>query len=355
MASREVERGITELARGQHGVVTRRQLLELGLGPRAISRRAASRQWARLFRGTYVVGPIAPPRAREMAAVLACGPTAVISHRSAAGLWSVVTTPPAADPVDVTVVGRSKEMSGIRARGTAAFADDEWTRVDGIPVTSIGRTLVDFAAVASLAELERVVARAERESLITPPALDALLTRYHRRPGIPAMRAVLKRSGGPALLESEAEKIFLRDVVRKGGLPAPPDQRQGRRLQARLLLGRARGRRRDRRLPVARQPTAVQQRPPPHHPTRGRRDPGHPHGVEPDRGRADGHGGPDREGAPPGGAGRGCCPPLSDDEAALGDERPPWAVAGGGGGGRRRVYGTGRVPNSAIVAGPWTR
>lgn len=221
MASHEMERGITELARGQHGVVMRRQLMELGLGPRAISRRAESKQWARLFRGTYLVGPIAPSRAREMAAVLACGPSAVISHRSAAGLWSVVPTPSAADPVDITVVGRRREVSGIRARGTAAFADDEWTRVDGIPVTSIGRTLVDFAAVASPAELERAVARAERESLITPPALDALLSRYHRRPGIPALRAVLKRSGGPALLESEAENIFLRDVVRKGGLPAP--------------------------------------------------------------------------------------------------------------------------------------
>lgn len=221
MAAREVERGIMELARGQHGVVTRRQLLELGLGPRAISRRGESKQLERLFRGTYLVGPIAPPRAREMAAVLACGPDAMVSHRSATGLWSVFPAPSASDPVDITVVGRRSQVSGIRARTATALADDERTRVDGIPVTSIGRTLVDFAAVASAAELERTVARAEREGLITPPALDALLTRYHRRPGTPALRAVLKRSGGPALLESEAEKIFLHEVVRKGDLPAP--------------------------------------------------------------------------------------------------------------------------------------
>lgn len=221
MTSREVERGIVELARRQHGVVTRRQLLELGLGPRAISRRGESNQLVRLFRGTYVAGPIAPPRAREMAAVLVCGPDAVVSHRSAAGLWSVFPAPPASARVDITVVGRRSQVSGIRARSTGALADDERTRVDGIPVTSIGRTLVDFAAVASAAEVERAVARAEREGLITPPALDALLERYHGRPGIPALRAVLRRSGGPALLESEAEKIFLRDIVRKGDLPAP--------------------------------------------------------------------------------------------------------------------------------------
>jgi very-short-patch-repair endonuclease len=155
-----------------------------------------------------------------MAAVLVCGPRAVISHRSGTGLWTVRPASLASDPVDVTVVGR-RERSGIRVCCVASLADDEWTRVDGIPVTSIGRTLVDFAAVASIDELERAVSRAERESLITPPALEALLTRYHRRPGTPALRAVLKRSGGPALLESEAEKIFLRDVVQKGDLPAP--------------------------------------------------------------------------------------------------------------------------------------
>lgn len=221
MAAREVERRILELARRQHGVVARRQLLDLGLDPRTISRRASSGQWARLFRGTYVVGPITPPRAREMAAALACGPTAVISHRSAAGLRDVAAPPSRADPVDVTVVGRRSQVRGIRARGAVTLADDERTRVDGIPVTSIGRTLVDLAAVASMAELERAVARAERESLITPPDLDALLARYHRRPGTPALRAVLERTAGPALLESEAEEIFLRDVVRKGDLPAP--------------------------------------------------------------------------------------------------------------------------------------
>ena len=221
MARREVERGIVGLARRQHGVVTRRQLLELGIGPRAISRRAESKQLERLFRGTYVVGPIAPPRAREMAAVLACGRDAVISHRSAAGLWSVFPAPPPSDPVDVTVVGCGSQVKGIRARSTTALADDERGRVDGIPVTSIGRTLIDFATVACMADLERAVARAERESLISAPDLDALLTRYHRRPGTPELRAVLKRSAGPALLESEAEKIFLRDIVRKGDLPAP--------------------------------------------------------------------------------------------------------------------------------------
>lgn len=222
MAGREMERAIQALARKQHGVVTRAQLITLGIGPRAVSRRAESGVFRRLHRGTYLVGPIAPPWSREMAAALACAPAAAVSHRSAAGLWKVGRRPDASSPVDITVAGRrGRGLDGIRAWCVTTLADDEWTRIAGIPVTTLGRTLVDFAAVAPASDLERAVARAERESLITPDGLDRLLERYRGRPGNRALRAVLARAGGPALTESEAETIFLRDVVREGDLPTP--------------------------------------------------------------------------------------------------------------------------------------
>lgn len=222
MAGREVERRVQELARKQHGVVTRAQLVDLGMGQRAVSRRAESGVFRRLHRGTYLVGPVAAPRSNEMAAVLACGPDAVVSHRSAVGLWKVSRGPDASAPIDITVVGRrGRGMAGIRAWCVTALADDEWTRFDGIPITTIGRTLVDFATIAPIVELERAVARAERERMVTPDGLERLLKRNRGRPGIRALRTVIERAGGPALTESEAEAVFLQDVVRKGDLPTP--------------------------------------------------------------------------------------------------------------------------------------
>jgi predicted transcriptional regulator of viral defense system len=83
----DVEDQIATVARRQHGVVTRAQLLGLGLRTGAVRRRTTSGRLHRLHRGVYLVGPIMPARAREMAAALACGPGGVVSHLSAASLW----------------------------------------------------------------------------------------------------------------------------------------------------------------------------------------------------------------------------------------------------------------------------
>jgi very-short-patch-repair endonuclease len=85
-----IEERIGSLARRQHGVVTRAQLLELGLSPKAVRHRAKTHRLRPLHRGVYLVGPIPPARAREMAAVLAIGLYAVLSHWSAAWLWRVL-------------------------------------------------------------------------------------------------------------------------------------------------------------------------------------------------------------------------------------------------------------------------
>ncbi len=248
MAAR-TEKEIGELARRQHGVVSRSQLMDLGLRPGAIFRRARSGTLQRLHRGVYQVGPILPSGGVEMAAVLACGSATLIADWSAAALWRLAPTPgdPApeptgrapnptgrapnpigesftfsdAAPVHVLLVGGGgHSRPGIRMRRVARLDDRDRTSLDGIPVTTPGRTLLDLAARAGIRELERAVARAERERLVTRDELVARLEHAVGRPGAPALRAVLELAGGPAVVRSELEGAFL-DLAREAGLPPP--------------------------------------------------------------------------------------------------------------------------------------
>lgn len=212
---------IDELARRQHAIVTRAQLVESGVPEGAVQRRAASGRLVRVHRGVYVVGPIAPDRAREMAAVLACGRGAVLSHRSAASLWGLARSADGSAPVDVTVAGGSnRRRRGILLHRVATLGPEERTRRDGIPITTPLRSLVDIAALVRTRELEQAVAHGEREGLVSAEELLAFARRHPRRMGIPRLREVLEAHGGPALTRSEAEARFLR-LVRRARLPAP--------------------------------------------------------------------------------------------------------------------------------------
>ncbi|HZO05067.1 MAG TPA: type IV toxin-antitoxin system AbiEi family antitoxin domain-containing protein, partial [Solirubrobacterales bacterium] len=131
---------IADLAKQQHGVVARRQLLDLGMSRHAIDGRLARGSLHQFHLGVYVVGARRiSRRGRWMAAVLACGPGAVLSHRAAGCLWGVL--PPGFDRPEVTVPsGRRARRLGIVCH-EADIAADEVTEIDGIPVTSIFRTL----------------------------------------------------------------------------------------------------------------------------------------------------------------------------------------------------------------------
>lgn len=220
--TQHVQRRLTDLVRLQRGVVTRPQLIELGFTAGAIRHRLTSGRFRRVHRGVYQVGPIIPRHARELAAVLACGPTALLGDRSAAGLWDLV--PPPDDPsvpVDVVRIGgSSRDRPGIRIRRVSRLDPADRAECGGIPVTSPARTLLDLAAVVGSRDLERAVARAERERLVDRDELEDRVARHGGRRGAPALRAVLERAGGPALTRSEAEVRFLR-LVRKARLPAP--------------------------------------------------------------------------------------------------------------------------------------
>ena len=158
-----LEAAVAGLAARQHGVVTLTQLERLGLSASAVAKRCRAGRLHRVYRGVYSVGhPVLTREGRLMAAALACGPGAVLSHRSAAEVWGLL---PAAGWVEVTAAARRRHR-GVRAhRGNPT--DDERDTRHRLPVTTPARTIVDLADVAD----ERLLERALVARRVPPPRL----------------------------------------------------------------------------------------------------------------------------------------------------------------------------------------
>lgn len=208
---------IGALAERQHGVVRRRQLLELGVGSGAIDRRLKLGRLRPVHRGVYTIGHrLLTQDGRWMAAVLACGPHAVLSHRAAAALWGMrghIRT-------EVTVPGGQRGRSGMTVH-RAALPPDERTTHRGIPTTTVPRTLLDLSAVVKRNELRGALREAEHQRLTDPLSLHDLVARYERRPGLRAVRALLaEASVGASIIRSELEERF-QDFLIRADLPLP--------------------------------------------------------------------------------------------------------------------------------------
>jgi very-short-patch-repair endonuclease len=217
----DMESAILTLAARQHGVVARLQLLRAEVSRDVIDHRLRIGWLKRLHRGVYRVGPLTAANAREMAAVLACGESAVVSRRSATGLWKVEPRENGAEPVSITVGhGRAGRRPNIRVRHMPSLMPDETTVLDGIPITTPARTLYDLADFASERELERALAEAFALRLVDRAQLVRVLDRHARQPGASRLRRLLVRDTGLALTRSEAEERFLA-LVRKCRLMEP--------------------------------------------------------------------------------------------------------------------------------------
>jgi very-short-patch-repair endonuclease len=208
-----------DLAAVQHGVVARSQLIGAGMSVATVDRWVRRGRLRKLHGGIYLLGPVAGPRAREMAAALACGKGAVVSHRSAAAIWELSAPRPPSDPVDVTVTLRDRRRAGVRVHRVRCLPADDVTVEQGLPVTSAPRTLLDLAGIADLRETERALERYTTLRLGTPAALQSLARRRPTRRGATRLLALLD-DGPPPLTRSEAEERFLQ-LVRRGQLPAP--------------------------------------------------------------------------------------------------------------------------------------
>lgn len=210
--------GVWELARRQHGVVSGRQLRALGLSARGVEHRIARGRLHPVRWGVYAVGrPELTRRGEWMAAVLACGENAVISHSSAAALWGFGQEKP--DSIHVSAVAFSRHRQPELVAHRRALAPRDRTVLDGIPVTSVVRTLVDRAAGLDRRGIERDVSEADKLGLTTPPKLRAALRGYRGQRGVARLRVALDRRTF-RLTDSELERYFL-PLVRQVGLPMP--------------------------------------------------------------------------------------------------------------------------------------
>lgn len=209
---------IADLAERQHGVVARRQLLGMGMGRDAIRGRVASGRLHRLHPGVYAVGHrVVSREGRWMAAVLAGGDGAVLSHRSAAALWGIATYSGA---IEITSPRDTRSRGAIR-RHCTLLLPDEVTVLDYIPVTSVHRTLFDYAGISSVDRLEAAIRQAEYRRLRDRLSLPALLARYPGVRGNVNLRLCLERLGRTSgFTRSDLEELFL-PFLDRFGLPRP--------------------------------------------------------------------------------------------------------------------------------------
>lgn len=196
--TRGIDAAIARVAGDQYGVVTRGQLVELGLQPGAIKRRLRMGRLHPLSPGVYAVGHrVIPRQGQWLGAVLRCGPEAVLSHRSAAAHWGFRSY--SGSYIDVISPRKTRSRGSIR-RHWARLRSDEVTVHEGIPVTTTPRTILDLAPVSTSQEVESALRRCEYLRLYDSLSLWDLMERYPRHRGNPAIRIALAR-----LAESSGE------------------------------------------------------------------------------------------------------------------------------------------------------
>jgi very-short-patch-repair endonuclease len=211
----------TRLARRQGGVVSHGQLLDAGLSPAAVHRRVAAGSLLPVHRGVYALGY--RDLSREgiwHAAALATGPKSAVSHGDAGASWRF--TRMTSGPVAVTAPGTSgrARRRGIHLHRAPLPPEDVIVR-DGLRVTSPERTLLDLAATLGERELERALDEAHYLNRVSAATLAGALERNRARPGVAALRALLRgHELGSTRTETALEESFLR-ATRAAGLPLP--------------------------------------------------------------------------------------------------------------------------------------
>ena len=194
------------------------QLRSLGLDRSAVDRRVDGGLLHRLYRGVYSVGvPQVSVRGRYLGAVLACGWGAALSHRAAADLWNLR---PNARHIDVTVPKKRAKPPGVSVHRTRMLAPQDFTVLEGIPVTSPARTLLDLSAVVKAPDLAVAIDRAERQGIFDLTATGELLERANGRGGARKLRKAIA-AYEPSTQKSELERRFKALLEEAGDIPTP--------------------------------------------------------------------------------------------------------------------------------------
>lgn len=210
---------VEALASRQHGVVSRAQLLILGVGQDTADRWIASGRLVVVHRGVFAVGHrLLTAEGRWMAAVLAGGKETVLSHVSAADLWDL--TGLARPHAHVISANKRRSRPGITFHRIQLPADEISER-EGIPVTTAARTIFDLAAMTSRARVAQAMSRAEHRLLSDSPSLIELLERYPGRRGSKNVKSILAENRlGVDISDHELETRFL-EFIDERDLPRP--------------------------------------------------------------------------------------------------------------------------------------
>lgn len=217
-APRTREQVLADLATRQHGVITRQQLFELGLTRKAVDSRLQSGRLHTLHQGVYALGHERLSRnGRWLAAVLAHGDGALLSHRSAAALWSLTGAP--TQPVDVTSPHGRPGRQGIRLH-RARLHPDDCAHHAAIPVTSVSRTLLDYAEVVDEHGLRRAFEEADRLHLLHLADLEETCDRGRGRRGLGKVQRLLREAQRTTTTRSPLEDRFAA-FCRAHRLPPP--------------------------------------------------------------------------------------------------------------------------------------
>ncbi len=213
---------IVRLALTQHDVFGLAQLQVIGLTSTAVHKREAVSRLHRIHQGIYSLVPrkLLTREGHLMAAVLACGPGAVLSYRDAAALHGL--RPTSRPRIEVTVPRRSSlRHDGIQVHRSLTLAPADITAENGIPCTTIARTTLDLASVVPRRAIERALDQADVMQVFDLNALEDQLARNPHHPGGPLLRSVLEEHYvGSTPTESELEEAFFA-LTRRLGLPDP--------------------------------------------------------------------------------------------------------------------------------------
>lgn len=202
--------------RRQSGFITRRQLLALGVTAKTVDGRLRSGRYVAVYNGVYSEGvPRLDPIGRATAAVLACGPEAVLSHGSAAWLWDLDGRWDGGLEVATRVL---RTRAGITVHRCLSVERRDITRHWGIPVTTPARTALDVAPRLSPKQLTRLVNDGRLSRRLGIAALEDVLERNPRHPGARLLRPFVEDPGNPTRSDFEDE---FRAFTRAYGLPNP--------------------------------------------------------------------------------------------------------------------------------------
>jgi hypothetical protein len=194
------------------------QLRGLGLDRYWVRRRVENGFLHAVFRGVYSVGVrTVSMRGRYLAAVFACGPGAVLSHRSAADLWGLR---PNATRLEVTAATKRPGPPGVEVHRTRVLERQDVTVRDGIPTTSVARTLLDLSAVVRASDLVTAIDRAERLRIFDLRAVLDVLDRANGRRGARALRRAVA-AYEPSTQKSELERRFKALLETAPDIPSP--------------------------------------------------------------------------------------------------------------------------------------